>query len=72
MVRSQIFIKKWPTLEDLSKETVLGALQAATAGCLIPYEKGKISFDLLAKLNSRRVEIECPHAKAFLDRLRSL
>ena len=64
--------KKWPTLEDVAKETVFSALQAATAGCSIAYEKGKISFDLLAKLDSRRVETECPHAKELLDRLRSL
>ena len=64
--------KKWPTLEDLPKETVFGALQAATARCSSPYEKGTVSFDLLAKLNSSRVETECPHAKELLDRLRSL
>ena len=64
--------KKWPTLENVSKETVLNALRAATAGCSSPYEKGKVSFDLLAKLNSSRVEMACPHAKAFLDRLRNL
>ena len=64
--------KKWPTLEDVSKETVFRALQAATAGCSSPYEKGKVSFDLLAKLNPSRVEIACPHAKELLDRLRRL
>ena len=64
--------KKWSALEDVPKETVLNALQAATAGCSSPYEKGKVSFDLLAKLNSSRVEIECPHAKELLDRLRGL
>ena len=64
--------KEWPALEEVPKETVLSALRAATAGCPMPYEKGKVSFDLLAKLNSSRVEIECPHAKELLDRLRNL
>ena len=64
--------KEWPALEDVPKATVLNALQAATAGCPMPYEKGIVSFDLLAKLNSSRVETECPHAKELLDRLRSL
>ena len=64
--------KKWPTLENVAKETVLNALRAATAGCSSPYEKGKVSFDLLAKLNSSRVEMACPHAKELLDRLRNL
>ena len=64
--------KNWPTLENVAKETVLNALRAATAGCSSPYEKGKVSFDLLAKLNSSRVEMACPHAKELLDRLRNL
>ena len=63
--------KRWPALEDVPKKTVLDALQAATAGCSTPYEKGKVSFDLLAKLNSNRVETACPHAKELLDRLRN-
>lgn len=64
--------KRWPALEDVSKETVLNALRAATARCSSPYKKGKVSFDLLAKLNPSRVETECPHAKELLDRLRGL
>ena len=64
--------KKWPMLENSSKETVLKALRAATARCSSPYEKGKVSFDLLAKLNSSRVETACPHAKELLNRLRTL
>lgn len=64
--------KAWPLLEEVPKETVLNALQAATAGCSSPYEKGKVSFELLAKLNPSRVETECPHAKELLERLRGL
>lgn len=65
-------LKRWPALEDVPKETVLNALQSATARCSTPYEKGKVSFDLLTKLNSNRVETACPHAKELLDRLRTL
>ena len=64
--------KKWPALENVPKETVLNALQSATARCSNPYEKGKVSFDLLAKLASNLVELECPHAKELLERLRRL
>ena len=64
--------KEWPALEEVPKETVLSALQAATAGCSISYEKGRVSFDLLAKLNADFVETACPHAKQLLDRLRRL
>ena len=65
-------LKRWPALEEVPKDTVLNALRQATARCSTPYEKGKVSFDVLAKLNSSRVEIECPHAKELLNRLRSL
>ena len=64
--------KEWPALEEVPKETVLSALQAATAECSISYEKGRVSFDLLAKLNANLVETACPHAKQLLDRLRRL
>ena len=64
--------KKLPVLENLSKETVLNALRAATVRCSSPYEKGKVSFDLLANLHPGRVEFACPHAKELLDRLRNL
>ena len=40
--------------------------------CSPPYDKGKVSFDLLAKLNSSCVEAACPHAKELLSRLRTL
>ena len=65
-------LKRWPALENVPKDTVLGALRAATAGCSRPYEKGQVSFDLVAKLDSSRVEDQCPHARELLHRLRSL
>ena len=34
--------------------------------------KGRVSFELLERLSPTAVEAACPHAKALLDRLRSL
>ena len=65
-------IKQWPQLEDIPKETVLNAPRKATTNCSNPYAKGKVSFELLGKINPTLVEAECPHAKALLDRLRTL
>lgn len=65
-------LRQWPELEAVPKQTVLDALQSATVRCQKPYAKGKVSFDLLARVDPARVEAACPHAKALLDRLRSL
>ena len=65
-------LKQWPQLEDVSKEMVLSALERATANCATCYAKGKVSFELLALVNPALVEAACPHAKALLDRLRTL
>ena len=65
-------LRQWPQLEAVPKQTVLDALQRATARCQKPYAKGKISFELLAQVDPTRVEAVCPHAKALLDRLKSL
>ena len=65
-------LKNWPDLESVPKSTVLNALASATASCPKRYSKGKVSFELLARINSTLVENECPHAKALLDRLRNL
>lgn len=65
-------LKQWPQLEDVPKETVLDALRKATTKCPSPYAKGKVSFKLLEKINPTLVEAACPHAKALLDRLRTL
>ncbi len=61
-----------PSLERVPKDDVLAALSRATAACPTPYAKGKVSFELLAKLNPQRVEAACPHAKRLLDHLRNL
>jgi len=65
-------LKKWPKLEAVSKATVLQALAKATAGCGKPYSKGRVSYELLKRLSPAEVESKCPHAKALLERLRTL
>ena len=65
-------LKQWPQLEDVPKATVLNALERATANCATRYAKGKVSFELLAQVAPARVEAACPHAKALLNRLRTL
>ena len=65
-------LKQWPQLEDVPKETVLNTLRKATTNCSNPYAKGKVSFQLLEKIDPALVETACPHAKALLDRLRNL
>jgi hypothetical protein len=63
-------LKDWPKLEAVPKATVYQALDQATAGCAKGYAKGKVSFELLGRLNPALVEQACPHARALLDRLR--
>jgi hypothetical protein len=65
-------LREWPALEVLSKDTVISALTRATTGCSKSYSKGKVSYELLARLNTQSVEAKCPHAKTLLDRLRNL
>ena len=61
---------QWAELEDVPKETVLGALRNATERCQKHYAKGRVSFELLAQVDPARVEASCPHGKALLKRLR--
>ena len=65
-------LRSWPDLEDLSKNAVWAVLRDSTAACRIRYAKGRVSFDLLAKVNPSLVEAACPHANAFLNFLRGL
>lgn len=62
-------LKDWPTLEKVPKATVLKALRLATAACPRPYSKGKVSFELLGRLDPSKVAAACPQARALLDRL---
>ena len=64
-------IRKWPQLEEVPRETVLDALEKATARCSKPYAKGKVAFELLAQIDPDLVEDACPHARSLLDRLRA-
>lgn len=65
-------IPAWPILEDVGKNKVFDALAAATAACdKRRYAKGRVSFELLAKISPTQVESACPHAKRFLDALRT-
>ena len=43
-------LRQWPELEAVPKQTVLDALQRATARCQKRYAKGKVSFELLAQV----------------------
>lgn len=63
---------QWASLEDVPKDTVLDALRKATANCSQHYAKGRVSFALLTRIDPAGVEASCPHAKALLNRLRSL
>ena len=63
---------QWSALEDIPKATVLKALERATADCGKRYAKGRVSFDLLARIDPARVEEACEHSGALLDRLRAL
>lgn len=65
-------IGQWPQLEEVPKTTVLTTLRNATDSCSTPYTKGKVSFELLQKIDPGLVEAACPHAKALLQRLRML
>ena len=65
-------LPEWRDLEDVPKDDVLEALRRATAGCARPYGKGKVSFELLERIDPVQVEDKCPHAKALLDRLRRI
>lgn len=63
-------IQAWPMLEEVSKESIVGALSKATADCSRQYgkdTKGKISFELLEKIDPRKVIEKCPQAKRLID-----
>ena len=65
-------LRAWPALEQVSKPDVMNALEGATAGCDKQYSKGKVSFELLARVDPVLVEAACPHARSLLSRLRTL
>lgn len=66
-------LRGWVQLESVSNETVFDALEKATAACgRKKYAKGKISFELLGRVNPLKVENACSNAKRLLDYLRRL
>jgi hypothetical protein len=66
-------IPLWPDLEKVPKSDVYSALERASAGCDPKiYEKGRVSFDILAKTSPAKVQNASPHARALFDRLKSL
>lgn len=64
--------KKWPDLESVPKSTVLTTLEKATAACRTSYSKGRVSFELLSRVDPAQVEQQCPHARRLLMRLRAV
>lgn len=61
-------IPAWTNLESVSKQTILETLVKATAECgPRQYAKGKVSFEILGKINPEKVAANCPHAKTFLE-----
>ena len=65
-------LKQWPDLETVPKETVISALVSATVNCQKPYSKGRVSFELLGRVDPLHVSAACPHARQLLQYLRDL
>ena len=62
-------IAQWPDLEAVPRQDVFNALKHATAECSTPYAKGKVSFEVLMRLDAQRVAERCHHAASLLARL---
>lgn len=62
-------IPHWPALEAVPKADVLAALDRATIDCKKKYAKGRVSYDLLSRVDPAQVEQRCPHAQQLLKRL---
>jgi len=60
-------IPAWKDLEAQPKLAVFKALENATAECDKQYAKGKISFEILGRVNPQKVKDQCPNAKRLLD-----
>lgn len=64
-------IPNWTDLESQSKVSVFEALEKATVACEKPYKKGKVSFDILGKVNPQKVLERCPHAMDLVEFLKN-
>lgn len=61
-------IPAWTELEAVPKDTLLDILRKSSAACIgRQYSKGRVSFELLARINPTRVAEQCPAARKFLD-----
>jgi hypothetical protein len=60
-------IPAWQELETQTKPNIYEVLEKATAACDKAYAKGKVSFEILGKLNPQKVIEKCPNAKRLLD-----
>ena len=59
-----------PLIEDVGKDDVLNGLEQATRDTSKGrYNKGRDSFDLLARLDPAKVTSASPYAKRFIDAL---
>ena len=66
-------IPAWTELEEVPKLNVYEALDRATSDCgKKRYTKGKLSFELLARISPSKAEAASPHAKRLFQRLRTL
>ncbi len=68
-------LKAWPDLEKVPKDTIMQALEQATAKHEKPYTekaKGDAGFKLLAKIRPDEVAKHCASAALLLERLRKL
>lgn len=59
-------------VENIGKNDLYATLEKATWTCHKKgrYDKGRHSFDILARLNPEKVTSASPHAKGFIDTLR--
>lgn len=68
-------IQKWPKLWEVNKGALYDALKAATKGRDAkkggPYDKGRDSFKVLARVDPKKLEA-CPHARSLFAELRSV
>lgn len=64
-------IPRWPKLWEVNKDALYGALKDATKGSKKggPYDKGRDSFKILARVDPKRLEA-CAHANGLFDDLR--
>jgi hypothetical protein len=59
-------------VEEIAKADVLNGLKNATRRCRTKttYDKGQHSFDILARLDTAKVEERAPHARRLLSTIR--